>query len=338
MQMSPRFTLARLSSLAVAALFVAAPAASLRAQTALPAATPESGHTSLNLDLQAALRAPLDLAPAASSSSASDAAAADRLNLEADPGDGNLQPPPRRRRYGRPNYNDRWHNADGSNRLGFLAGGGFNVPVGDATANYLSTSWRFEVGGGINFSQKLSVMAQFDYDHFGIPGSILRNQQTLYNNLGFVDGNNNRVDFTGLGGNAHIWSFTLNPTFNVHQGEKLGAYVVAGGGFYHKVSNFTLPQVAQGFSYYYGSYQYVVNQNVDSYTSNAPGVTGGVGLTYRLSRFSNQRLFAEARYVHTFNQYRAGDQNYTGAGTPYNLYPPNSNESSYIPITFGIRF
>ncbi len=249
-----------------------------------------------------------------------------------------MQPPPRRRRYGRPNYNDRFHNADGSNRLAFVAGVGLNVPVGGATSNYLSTNFRFEVGGGINLSKKLAVIAQFDYDRFGVPGSILRHQLDLYNSLGFVDSTGTAVDFTGLDGNAHIWSFSLNPTFNFYQSEKLGAYAVVGGGFYHKVTNFTLPQIGQSYSYYYGPYEYTYNQNIDSYTSNAPGVTGGLGVTYKFSRFANQRFFAEARYVHTFNQFRAGDPSFSGSGTPYNLYPANSNENTYLPITVGLRF
>ena len=257
----------------------------------------------------------------------------------ADPAaDGNMQPPPRRRRYWRPNYNDRWHNSDGSNRLAFVAGVGFNPTIGDATSNYLSTNFRFEVGGGVNFSKKLAVLLQFDYDRLGVPGGVLTNQENLYNSLGFTDSTGAAIDFSGLDGNAHICSFTLNPTLNFYQGEKLGAYAVVGGGFYHKVTNFTLPQLGEGFDYFYGAYEYTYNQNIDTYTSNAPGVTGGLGATYKFSRFGNTRFFAEARYVHTFNQFRAGDPTYSGSGTPYNLYPPNSNESSYIPITFGVRF
>ena len=124
----------------------------------------------------------------------------------------------------------------------------------------------------------------------------------MYNNLGFTDSDGNPVDFSGLDGNAHIWSFSLNPTLNFYQGDKLGAYAVVGGGFYHKVTDFTLPQLGEGYSYYYGPYEYTYNQNIDTYTSNAPGVTGGIGVTYKFSRFANQRFFAEARYVHTFNQ------------------------------------
>ena len=346
-------SLLHLSKFAAAALFVVPLASVTQAQQSesfavprLPSVVPSQSATpkTLNFDLQAALHAPLDPVDAAnssvgSSSSITSDTTTDAVSFVADPaGDGNLQPPPRRRRYGRPNYNDRFHNADGSNRLAFVAGGGFNVPVGSATSDYLNLGYRFEVGGGINFSKKFSVIAQFDYDHFGVPQSILNNQEALYSQLDPTDAANGL--FQGLGGNAHIWSFTLNPTFNFYQGEKYGAYAVVGGGFYHKVTNFTLPTTSAEQDAFGNVFEFTTNQNFDKYVSNAPGVTGGVGFTYKFSRFANQRFFAEARYVHTFNSARLGDPTVTGAsaGSANNFYPPNSNETSYIPITFGVRF
>ncbi len=307
---------------------------------ALPSQT-EPAPSSLNLDLDAALHTPLSdsVLSGNSSSSASEQGAADpALLAEALPSpDGNLQPPPyRRRRYGTPSYSDRMHNADGSSRLAFVAGGGLNVPVGSASSDFLKTGWRFEGGAGINFSRKLGVMLQFDWDDFGLPGSVLANQEKLYTAIT----SDTTGAFTGLDGHSHIWSFTANPTFTFFQGDKVGAYGVVGGGFYHKVTNFTVPAEGQYCDYYYGCYTYTANQTIDHYTSNAPGVTGGVGMTYKFSRFANEKFFVEARFVHTFNQARLGDPAYTGAttGTAYNLYPPNSNETSYIPITFGVRF
>ncbi len=319
-----------------AVAFLTSCAAGLYAQQSVaPGSQPTLDLSHPALNLQAALRSPVEIAPGAeySSSSWSSSAIAD---LPADPGSpgAGLQPPPRRRRYGRPNYSDKYRNADGSNRLAFNVGGGFNVPVGTASSDFLNTGWRFQGGVGVNTSKNFGVMFQFDYDHFGIPGNVLSNQANLYNNL------SGTTNYTGLGGNAHIWSFTLNPTFNFYQSDTLGAYAVVGGGFYHKVTNFTIPVTVQGYDYYGFPIQYTANQIVDHYFSNAPGVNGGVGLTYKFSRWSNERLFAEARFVHTFNQARLGDPTFTGASTGQfgNFYPPNSNETSYIPITFGIRF
>ena len=56
-----------------------------------------------------------------------DAAAPERLHGE---GLDDTQPPPRRR-YGRPRYNDSSHNADGSSKYAFIAGGGFTLATGN---------------------------------------------------------------------------------------------------------------------------------------------------------------------------------------------------------------
>jgi hypothetical protein len=269
-----------------------------------------------------------------SSSSSADSAdaadAVDRLAFDASALN-TLQPPPRRR-YGRPRYSDSHTNPDGSNKFAFIAGGGVGLPIGN-THKYDTPSWGFQVGAGRNFSQSVGVMLQFDYDHFGLQGSTLANQNYLYGTTG-----------AGLDGNSHIWSFTLDPTFSLVGQGSLGAYAVVGAGFYHKVTNFTLPTTGQYCDYFGFCYQYQANQVVDHYTSNAPGVNGGLGLTYKFSRFSNQRFYVEARYVVVFNKQRVGltafnatspfGKSYTG----FNYYPANSNRTTYIPIKVGIRF
>ncbi len=237
-----------------------------------------------------------------------------------------------RRRYGAPRYRGGNTNADGSEKYTGYVGGGFSLPVGTNT-NYLTTSWGLQAGAGRNFNKNLGVNLEFDYDHFGMTADTINNQAILYdpNNVNGVQGN--------LDANSHIWSLSLQPTYQIYSGQGLGAYVTAGVGFYHKVANFTLPQQQQACDIYYGCFIYTANANVDHYTSNAPGFDGGLGLTYKFSRFANQRLYAEVRYVYMNNQYRPGITpatllTYTG----YNYFPQNSNTTSYIPVKFGIRF
>jgi len=250
-----------------------------------------------------------------------------------------IQPPPRRR-YGRPRYNDRSHNPDGSSKWTGEVGVGFTLPTGD-TYHYFNTSWGFGVGFGRQFSKKFAVPVQFDYDHFGVNGLTLQNQLALYDEgcsatsscLTTVDGNN------------HIWSFTVDPTYTFLEGDKVGVYVVGGVGYYHKVTNFTTPET--GEECYYYCYTVQENAVIDHYSSNAPGFSGGLGLTYKFSRFADERFFVEARYVYLVNSQRYGyvyannSNGYTTTGTnpdPNNLFPANSNRTSYIPIKFGIRF
>ena len=243
------------------------------------------------------------------------------------------QPPPRRR-YGRARYSDNHHNADGSNKYTFLGGAGLTLPSG-TTHNDLTPSFNVQAGFGRNFNQKFGVIGQFDWANFGIQTNTLNNLLAIYNSIGAVDQNGQPL--TQLGGSSHAWSLTVNPTYNLLQGDSMGLYVVAGGGFYHKTANFTIPGVGTYCDPYYGCYQYQSNQSIDKYTSNAGGVNGGIGMTYKLSRFSAGRFYAEARYVFVANQPRPFS---LGSSTNryFNVFPQNSARTTFIPLTVGFRF
>jgi len=238
-----------------------------------------------------------------------------------------------RRRYGSPRYRGSNTNADGSPKYTFFAGAGLAQPLGN-TYHYLTPSYGLQLGGGRNFNKNIGVMLQFDYDHFGFTGQTLSNQSYIY----FADSN---PSDNGLDGTSHVWSFSLNPVYTLASGDKggLGAYLVAGAGFYHKVANFTTPQDVE-YCYYYCSV-YAVNSTLDHYTSNAPGFSGGFGLTYKVSRFSNERFYLEARYVFVDNSQRHGIT-YANVNsitpTSTDFYPANSNKTTYVPIKVGLRF
>jgi hypothetical protein len=328
----------RLSTLAV---FACATSLVARAQQAV---SPDEGTQPAKLVATAATPR-LDLATAAgvdysSSSSSVDTPDSDGLGLEALTSAG-MQPPPRRR-YGRPRYNDSSHNPDGSNKYTFVLGAGFTAPVGN-TYHYLNTSYGIQVGGGRNFNKNFGVLMQFDYDRFGFNGRTLYNEQSLYNYYCTTAEQNagSCSPISGLDGNSHVWSFSLNPIYTIYDGKPLGAYVVAGVGFYHKVANFTLPTAA--CADYYCLYQYVANENIDHYTSNAPGFNGGFGLTFKPSRFSGEHLFVEGRYVFMDNSQRTGITVNSPAATlnsyaGSNFYPANSNRTTYTVYKAGVRF
>ena len=235
-----------------------------------------------------------------------------------------------RRRYGAPRYRGGNTNPDGSEKYVAYVGGGFSTPTGD-NSNYLTTGWGAQAGVGRNFNKHFGLNIEFDYDHFGMTGQTISNQSLRY----FDDPTNPN----GLDANSHILSLSVQPVYQIYSGQGLGAYITGGVGFYHKVANFTLPQEQQECDYYYGCYVFTANANVDHYTSNAPGFDGGIGLTYKFSRFANERLYAEVRYVYIDNQFKPGITNdnfltYTGN----NYFPENSNTTSYFPIKFGLRF
>lgn len=249
------------------------------------------------------------------------------------------QPPPRR--YGRrPVYSDSHHNADGSNKYTFFGGGGVSLPTG-GTNNYLSTGYNVQVGGGRNFNKKLALLAQFDFNHFGLQTNTLNNLLSTYQTLCGTSCSDSGTAISQIGGTNHIWSFTVDPMYTYMDHEKFGGYVIGGVGFYHKVTDFTTPATGEYCDPYYGCYEYQANQTIDSYVSNAFGANGGLGFTYKGSRFSDLKFYAEARYVYTANSRRPYYDGTTGtslSSTYFNVFPQNSAPTTYIPITFGVRF
>jgi hypothetical protein len=280
------------------------------------------------VSLKASLAAPLYLSTPDDLSYSSSTGSAEMANAENFNLSSADQPPPRRR-YGRPNYNDSRTNSDGSAKYTFLVGAGFTLPVG-GSHSYLTTSYNIQAGAGRNFNKTFGVQVEFDWANFGFQTATLNNQLAIYNGPFFQYG------LPQLGGSSHIWSFTLDPIMNFYSSDTWGAYVIGGGGFYHKTANFTTPVPAQACDFY-GCYVYTANATVDKYTSNAFGVNGGLGLTYKFSRFAGERFYVEARYVYTFNSPRPfdyGDVNFNHV----NVFPQNSAKTGFIPVTFGIRF
>jgi hypothetical protein len=262
-----------------------------------------------------------------------------------------------RSRYGRPRYRGGNTNPDGSEKYTFYAGGGFTLPDGP-THHVDTTSYGFQAGVGRNLSKKFGVNVEFDWDNFGLTGTTLNNQLNLYNNYIGVYNNQCAADptcssqdgyaspFSALDGYSHVWSFSIQPVYNIAVNEGLGAYITGGFGFYHKITTFTSPEEGEYCDPYYGCYDYEANTPIDSYTSNAPGVDGGIGFTYKFSRFSHELLYGEVRYVFVFNQARTGVNAATcttvacatQTDSYANDYPQNSYRTEYVPVKFGIRF
>ncbi len=242
---------------------------------------------------------------------------------DSDGGSGFQPPPGRRRSYGRSRYEDRMHNSDGSTKIAFMAGGGMNLPVGN-TGKFYTPSYDVAAGAGWNFNRMLGVLAEFHYDHTGVTGGAInyeyQNLVSYFNSVGV------NADLTGLDGNSHVISVSLNPviSFSNEHTSKLGAYFTGGVGFYHKVTNFTLPDVSTD---YYG-YSYATTYNLDTASANSFGANGGVGFTYRISEFSNERLFVEARY-HWLKIDSSNNNDF---------FPFNRRNSEYVPILVGLRF
>jgi len=322
----------RVNGIRIAAIGIFAVGATLGlyAQQQQTTASPEK-----LIDLRAELIAPLDLARPTDLTYSSSVGTSETESAEKYLS-GPVEQPASRPTSGRraQDHSDKMHNPDGSNKWAFQVGGGFTLPVG-GTRGYYTTSWAFQGGAGRNFNKNLGLMLNFNWANFGITTSTLSSLLTTYNNLG--------ANFTTLGGYGHVWSFSLDPVYNLLQGDRSGLYVSGGVGFYHKYTAFTIPSVGIYCDIFGFCYQVAANQRVDWYTSNAFGINAGFGYTYRFSKFGGERLFAEVKYVYTANSRRPY---FDGSGTNpvpsnpnyFNVFPQGSTPTSFIPITFGIRF
>ncbi len=240
-------------------------------------------------------------------------------------GDDAGQPPPgRRRTYGRSRYQDKMHNADGSTKIAFMAGAGMNIPVGN-TGKYYTPHFAVGGGAGINFNKTFGILGEFQYNRMGLTGGAIN---TEYNNLLAVGATPDNL--VGFDANAHIISFTVNPVISWapgRRGGKWGGYVTGGAGWYRKTTNFTLPSVGTACNSFFCQ-SYVTSYNVDQASADTFGFNFGGGLTYKLSEFSSERLFIDARYTwlpisSTNNQ---------------DFFPFNRRNTETIPVLVGIRF
>jgi hypothetical protein len=233
-------------------------------------------------------------------------------NAAADPQyGGGYGGPPRRRPYGRPTYKDRWTNSDGSSKFAFEAGVGPSIPAG-STGHYQKTGVDVSVGAGRNFNRVLGVLLQYDYAHMGVANSIL-------------DDFSNAAQ-TQVNGATHLWSLTLNPVITFSNSHShYGSYLVFGGGFYRKMTVFSL----QGSDEFGDEFSEGCGRNCHV-SNNAGGLNGGLGFFYKISTDSNAKIFAEARYTWVDNQPSSTSSSTT--------FPPTNYRTGYFPVALGVRF
>jgi outer membrane protein with beta-barrel domain len=180
-------------------------------------------------------------------------------------------------------------------------GGGFTTPV-YKSGTHFDTGWNFTAGAGINPIPYLGIMAEFGLNSMGV------NSATL-----------NALQFPG--GDTRIWSGTIDPVIRFNPRGKVSFYVIGGGGVYHRTVEFTQPTVATftGFDPFFGVFYPVAvpaNQVIASYDVTKGGVNGGAGLNFRFGH-SSAKFYAEARYHHMYTR---------------------PNATTFLPVTFGVRF
>jgi hypothetical protein len=179
-------------------------------------------------------------------------------------------------------------------------GGGFNAPIGNDTP-YITWGGNFTAGGGLHFTKRISLLAEYQFIGDKLPGAFV-------------------AAGGGNGGNAHIWSFTLDPVLDLFPKRTNSVYVTGGGGFYRKLTSFTVQECCD----FYG---YPVDIVTNHFSSNQGGLNFGGGITHRLSGTygdGTMKLFAEARYLYL--------------KTPSITETNGLGTTELIPVTFGLRW
>jgi hypothetical protein len=190
-------------------------------------------------------------------------------------------------------------------------GGGFNAPHPDSTP-YITWGGHFNVGAGYNFSPRLALLAEYQFIDDKLPGNLI-------------------AETGANGGNAHIWSLTLQPVVSLFPKSANDLYLTGGGGFYRKVTNFTDPMLTEWCDYYYCSVG-TTNQVVGHFSSNQGGWNIGLGYQRHIGgAHSRMKYFVEARYLNILTPAVTTQPNGLGTTTV-------GAGTTLIPVTVGVRW
>ena len=187
-------------------------------------------------------------------------------------------------------------------KFAFNVGGGFTQPVVH-TENRANTGFNFHAGAGMNFIPHFGVSAEFGYNHLNLSDSVLT--------------------AVGVpGGNAHIFSVTLQPTVHLNPHGRFGAYLTGGGGFYRRTIDFTAPTVdtVTLFDPFFGVFfpaAVPATAVLASFTQNKGGINIGGGVEARVKADSNAKIYAEAKYHYLYT---------------------SPVRTTILPVTFGFRW
>ncbi len=206
-------------------------------------------------------------------------------------------------------YGSRWFTFDGTQKLALEFAGSFNTAVG-STRHYQKSGWNYQMGGGYNFSRRLSLLLEYSFNRMDIP-------QPLINSIFNTPAN----EF--VTGHIHLWSVTAEPSWHYFNTEHVGGYIVGGGGFYRKVTVLQGGISANACMLFYPC---ITHQT--SLSNNAGGLNIGTGFAWRPSDEFQAKFFIESRYTWIDNQ-----------PSPSNLlYRPANFRTSYFPASIGVRW
>lgn len=167
----------------------------------------------------------------------------------------------------------------------FNAGAGINLPNG-TTRNFVrGGSGGLGVGVARNYSKYFGFRADFRWDNLPLRNSALELAQAP-------------------GATSHVYSFTLDPIFNIPVSQNWGGYVVIGPAFYHRSGKLDSSDAVPGsacnafFAWWGTCYagSLPLNGRFLTASQHAFGENFGGGITRKLR--PNMDLYLEFRYLH----------------------------------------
>lgn len=194
--------------------------------------------------------------------------------------------------------------AQNFNKYTFNIGGGVGIPVG-TTSDFASVDANLVLGGGVNLRPAFGFTGEFMW--YGLPPSTPE--------LNAV---------SAVRGRANLYSLTGNFIGRIGTHRRVGAYVIGGGGWYHRTWDITAPALVPGtvcgpsFSWYgVACVNGLVSTDAVLRSGSADGGGLNIGAGVTIGHGTGAKFYAEFRYHHIY---------YSTLNT------------DVIPVTFGVRW
>ena len=180
------------------------------------------------------------------------------------------------------------------------------------TSKYVSAGLGVDYGAGYNFDRRNALIGEFMWNWLYPTDAALQPLRVA-------------LQSPNIGGHGDLFALTANYKFEL-RGKLLGAYLIGGGGWYHRRASLT-KQIPSGTSitcdpvWFWWGYScssgiVTTNLTVANSSSNAFGANAGIGFTIRVGE-APYRFYIESRYH----------------------YAPTKNISTQlVAFTFGFRY
>jgi len=186
-----------------------------------------------------------------------------------------------------------------------------NAPL-SPTSQHVSWGLGVTASAGYNFNRVHALVGEFMWNWLYPTNQTLRPIQVA-------------LQTNAVSGHGNLFAFTGGYKLEL-RGRKLGTYFIAGGGWYYRTATLSktvpagTPIPCSPFWLWWGydcSTGAVVGNLTEVHSNaSAPGVNGGVGLTFRVGE-APFRMFVESRY---------------------HFAPTKNISTQFITITWGLRY